>query len=263
MQTRSPWSKFEEVTVRGTERLLKAAFHERVGRFLHVSSLGIYGADGNETVTEESPFNDSDGNRGYYTRSKIESERLVWGYYRNHNLAITVIRPGILYGPGKSPFVARFSLPIGPKLRIAVGRAQQRLPLAFVENVTEGIYLALHSNQAIGKAYNLVDEAIFQKEYLTLLRRVDPNKACTILLSPTPFYPVLSLFEKLCRWTGMTPPFSCYQFKRALASILYDTSRAREELEWFPRVGLMEGLIKVRASIESEIGFQAKQTRAG
>jgi 2-alkyl-3-oxoalkanoate reductase len=257
MQTRSPWSKFEEVTIRGTERLLQAALQERVSRFLHVSSIGVCGVDGRETVTEESPIDHSPGSRGHYTRSKIESEKLVWRYYRKHNLPITVIRPGILYGPGRPPFVARFSLPIGPKLRIAVGRPQQRLPLAFVENVAEGIHLALHCNRAIGKAYNLVDEPVFQKEYLALLRRVDPNKVCTILLSPALFYPVLSLFEQFCRWMGINPPVSRHQLKRALASILYDTSRAREELGWFPRVGVVEGLTKIRASMGH--GFQVSK----
>lgn len=249
VQTGGSWSEFEEVTIRGTERLLEAARREGVKRFLHVSSLGVYGLNGKETITEESPFDNSETSRGHYTRSKIESERLVWKYSRENDLSVTVIRPGVLYGPGRPPFVARLCVPIGPKLRIALGRSQQRLPLAYVENVADAICLALRSNLAAGKSYNIVDQGIFQKEYLAQLRRVDLSKARTILLSPTPLYPFLSLFEQLCRWIGISPPVSRHQFERALASLYYDTSRAHKELGWSARFGVVEGLMEIRRAM--------------
>lgn len=251
MQTASPWRDFEEITVRGTERLLQAACAENVKRFLHVSSLGIYGLNGHGAITEESPLDDGEESRGHYTRSKIEAERLVWKYHREYNLPATVVRPGVLYGPGKSPFVARVCVPIAPKLRIALGRSQQRLPLAYVEDVAEGIDLALRNAGAVGKAYNIVDGGIYQKEYLALLKRAKLSKAHTILLSPTPLYPLLSLFEGLCRWISVTPPVSRHQFERALASLDYDTSRARAELGWSPKIGVAEGLMKIRAATEA------------
>jgi len=249
VQTRGSWSEFEEVTIRGTERLLEAAHREGVKRFLHVSSLGVYGLNGKETITEESPFDDSEASRGHYTRSKVESERLVWKYSREHGLPITIIRPGVLYGPGRPPFVARVCVPIGPKLRIALGRSQQRLPLVYVENAAEAICLALRNHRAIGRGYNIVDDGIFQKEYLAQLRRAELSKARTVLLSPAPLYPLLSLFEQLCRTIGITPPVSRHQFERALASLYYDTSRAREELGWSPKFGVVEGLMEIRAAM--------------
>jgi nucleoside-diphosphate-sugar epimerase len=248
MDTASPWSKFEEITVRGTERLLEAACQEKITRFVHISSLGVYGLNGNEKITEESPFDESEESRGYYTRSKVESERLVWKYHREHNLPVTVVRPGVLYGPGKFPFVARVCVWIAPKLRVALGRSGQSLPLAYVEDVAHAIDLVLRSERATGRAYNVVDDKISQKEYLNLLKHTQLIKAHTILLSPTPLYPFLSLFERLCRWISVTPPVSRYQFERALASLDYDTSRAREELGWSPQVGVAEGLMKIRAA---------------
>ncbi|MGH7827789.1 MAG: NAD-dependent epimerase/dehydratase family protein [Candidatus Binatia bacterium] len=266
VQTDSPWKEFEEITVRGTERLLEAACREGVSRFLHISSLGIYGLDGQGTVTEESSFDDSEKTRGHYTRSKIEAERLVWKYHRDRNLPVTVVRPGILYGPGRSPFVARLCVPIAPSLTIAVGRSHQRLSLSYVEDVAEAVHLALRSNRAVGKAYNIVEEGISQKEYLALLRRVKLIKGRIILLSPTPLYPLLSLLERLCRWLSITPPVSRHQFERALASLSYDTSRAREELGWRPKFGVVEGLMKIRAAMEKagskEQGAGSKERRA-
>ncbi|HWO40506.1 MAG TPA: NAD(P)-dependent oxidoreductase [Candidatus Eisenbacteria bacterium] len=247
METSSPWRDFEEVTIRGTERLLEAACRHSVGRFLHVSSLGIFGT-GSGTITEDSPLDDGLESRGAYTRSKAEAERVVWEYHRERNLPVTVIRPGLLYGPGKSPVVARVSFSIGSKLRVAIGLSQQRLPLAYVEDVADAIHLALNNDRAIGKAYNVVDDGILQKEYLALLRRAKLTRTRTILISPEPIYPLLSMLERSCRWLRIRPPVSRHQFERALASIHYDTTRARRDLGWSPRVHVADGLRRIRAA---------------
>lgn len=246
------WSTFEAVTVRGTEMLLQAASRHKVKRFLHISSLGVYG-DGQDTITEASPFDASSGERGHYTRSKIESERLVWEYAREHGLPTTVIRPGPLYGPGKPPFVARLCVPVGSKFQIIVARSDQYLPLTYVENVAEAICLALEREQAIGRDYNIVDgEALQQGTYLKLLRQVGLSQRHTIVLPPAPLYPMVSLVEQACRWMGVAPPLSRHQLERTLASVRYDTSRAQKELGWSPQVGLVEALLRTMHAARGE-----------
>jgi len=251
VETGGPWSEFEAVTVRGTESLLEAACRQKVRRFLHVSSLGVYGLNGQHTIREDSPLDASQGERGHYTRAKIEAEQLVWQYAREHGLHVTVMRPGLLYGPGRRPVVARLRLPLGSKLQIVVARADQYLPLAYVEHVAEAMHLALHSERAMGRAYNVVDgDALQQGQYLTLLQEVGLSRRRTILLPPTPFYPVVSFCEQMCRWLGVTPPLSRHQLERALASVRYDTTRARQELGWSPKVGLREALRQMRDTQE-------------
>jgi len=246
VETGGDWSAFEQVTVRGTERLLEAACREKVGRFLHVSSLGVYELNGQATITEDSPFDDSPATRGCYARSKIESEKVVWRYHCAHGVPVTVIRPGVLYGPGRPPFVARILVPFGSLLRLAIVQPEQRVGLAYVENVAEAIHLALHSPQAIGRAYNVVDEPVVHRQYLALLRQMGLNRARTIVLPPQPFLVLLSVLEQVCRLVRRPAPLSRHQFERAFASVRYDTSRAREELGWSPQAGLAEALRTIR-----------------
>lgn len=246
MQTRSPWSKFEEITIRGTERLLEAACRERVKRFLHVSSLGMYWLNGEKIITEESPLDPNPNQRGYYTRSKIESEQLVWKYHRDQGLPVTVIRPGLLYSRECYPFATPMSLSFGSQLRIALARRKQTLSLTQVENVADAIHRALRTKQAIGRVYNVVDDPILLGEYLTFLRKFGSKKGRTILIPPGPFYPLLSFVEHVCRWTGQAPPLSRHQFERVLNSVIYDTSRAKEELGWISKGLLAEVITNVR-----------------
>ena len=248
MQANSSWEEFEKVNVRGTERLLEAVCRERVCRFVHVSSLGIYGLRDQETITEQSQLDESAGQRGSYTRSKIESERVIWKYHHERGLPITVVRPGILYGPGR-PFVGRVVIPLGSRRKIVVARRDQRIPLVYVGNAADAIHLALSSDCSIGKAYNIVDsEGVFQRDVLKLLKQIDLSSDRIFLVPPGLFSPVISFVEFVCRSIRFPVPVSRHQFQRAMASVRYDTSHARNELGWSPKVGLEEG---VRRTVEA------------
>jgi nucleoside-diphosphate-sugar epimerase len=247
MDTAGGWEAFEAVTVRGTENLLEAAQRHQVKRFVHVSSLSVYEQLDQATLTEDAPFAQQAEGLGHYSRSKIEAERLVWHYAREYGLPITVLRPGKLYGLGQPPVIAPLRVPVGGKFQIVIASSKQRLPLTHVENAAEAISLALHCEQAVGRAYNIVDgETIQQGTYLTLLREVGLSQARTLLLPPAPLYPLVSLVAQMCRLIGMSPPLSRRQLERALASIRYDTTRAHTELGWRPTVKLVEALQTMR-----------------
>jgi 2-alkyl-3-oxoalkanoate reductase len=248
VKTKGSWSDFYEDTVRGTERLLEAASRENVRRFLHVSSLGILRVNGDETVTEASPFDDAYEYRGAYARAKFQSEDLVWKYHRERGLPVTVVRPGPLYGPGRPPIIARVRMPCGPFFDLAIVRHRQLFPLAHVENVAEAIHLALRCDGVIGRAYHVVDEEIPHRDYLMLLRRAGLAPSRAIFVPPALLYPAVVLVETFCRALGKVPPFSRHRLKRALASAHYDTSRARTELGWSPRLTMVEALARMRAA---------------
>jgi nucleoside-diphosphate-sugar epimerase len=241
------WDDFEAVTVRGTEELLKAACRQQVKQFVHVSTVAIYGVHDQETVTEAFPLDTHTPKRGYYTRSKVESEQLVWRYAQQDGLPVTILRPGILYGLGKPPFIARLRVPLGRTLLAVIARSDQLLPLTFVDNMAAAISLALGREQAIGNAYNIVDsETIRQGRYLELLREYGLLQTRTILLSPTLFLPWIAVGEWVCHRLGVVPPVSRHQLERACVSVRYDTTRARKDLEWTPRVGLVDALNAMR-----------------
>jgi UDP-glucose 4-epimerase len=91
-----------------TRRLLEAATASGVGRFVHLSSVAVYGA-AEGTIDEQTPPRAPlDG----YARSKIASEadcrRAAAGGMR-----VCILRPALVYGPGSAywtePFVRRLA----------------------------------------------------------------------------------------------------------------------------------------------------------
>lgn len=91
---------FQEVNVRGTERLLQAAHEGKAQKFIFCSSVGVYGTiPANMPAGLESPFC---GDNQYH-QSKIEGEEAVQTYIRK-GLNAYIVRPTITYGAGDDGF---------------------------------------------------------------------------------------------------------------------------------------------------------------
>ena len=110
------------VNVLGTRNVIEAATAAGVKRLVHLSSVRAF-SDVNfpDGVTERWPVR-TDGNA--YVDTKIASEHVVLQAHAAGEIAVTIIRPGDVYGPGSRPWVVlpieamksgSFALPAGGK----------------------------------------------------------------------------------------------------------------------------------------------------
>ncbi|HVM98085.1 MAG TPA: NAD-dependent epimerase/dehydratase family protein, partial [Candidatus Acidoferrales bacterium] len=113
VETTGKWEEFAEANIRGTKRVIRAAMEAGVQRVVHISSLSVYDVprDG-VTITEDSAYERETNARGHYSRSKLAADRLAL-WEAAHGAPVVVLRPGLLYGPGKRPPVARQSFTRG------------------------------------------------------------------------------------------------------------------------------------------------------
>jgi len=239
--TTGAWEEFAEVNVRGTRRVIGAAVAAGVRCIVHVSSLSVYAvpADG-VTVTEETPYESEAEARGHYSRSKLAADRAALHSARQ-GAPVVVLRPGVLYGPGKRPPLARQSVSAGP-FRLLLARPGYILPLAYVDNVADAVALALRCEAAVGQAFTIVDENVRQAEYVEQYRT-----ACAegwrALWVPVGAVAVAALVaERTFRLLRRRPPVTYHQVRRATWSATYDCTRARRVLGWQPAVSVAEGL---------------------
>jgi nucleoside-diphosphate-sugar epimerase/predicted dehydrogenase len=220
--------------VTGTHHLLVAARAAGVARFVHVSSIAVYGVHQDAgPVGEQVDYDPHPERRGAYTWSKLEADRLVREASRNGS-GIVVLRPGILVGADGPPFTARLCLGRVRGRTVIVGRGDARLPLCHVDDAARAAVLAVRA-PAAGGAYNLVDETLTQDGWLR-----ERGAALRPLYVPPLLaaLPALAL-ELVWRAAGRgAPALSRYKIRRATESIRYDTSRARRDLGWEPTVGV-------------------------
>jgi nucleoside-diphosphate-sugar epimerase len=244
-----PWQTHQDVNIAGAEAVFMAALKAGVQRVVHASSVIVYGLasppHGN-LVSETTSFPDHPDRWAHYLRSKQAADRLAFDYWREEGLPITVLRLGILYGPGgRSP--DRGLIQLGP-LRLTIGRGRNQMPYAYVGNAVDCMLLAAISPEAIGQAYNVVDEPqVTPHDVAERSAKITGERS---ILTPVPPF-LLSGVARLFEWRNerrdsQTPPkLSRFVVSSAGRNLRYDTSRAREQLGWQSEVTLEEGLRKI------------------
>jgi len=163
-----PWREFVAISIDGTANMLAAAREAGVKRFLHVSSISAYGhPDGEGMVLDESaPLGVKLHKWSYYSRAKVEAEKLVWAVGEADDLPVTVCRPSWMYGPRDRASMPRIIRAIAAGKGKLIGKGSNRLNLTYAGNEAEGCILAATCPEAVGEAYNLSsDGELTQREY--------------------------------------------------------------------------------------------------
>jgi nucleoside-diphosphate-sugar epimerase len=246
VSTHGSWEEFEAVNVRGTETLIARAVAAGVQRIVHVSSLSVYGvpADG-ATIGEDSPYEESGEERGFYARSKLAADQIA---VRAMGTApLTIVRPGLLYGPGRTPPLARRVAALGA-VRVLFASRDYVLPLAYVDNVADAIALALHARAAAGRAYTIVDVHARQADYARLYREISGQRWAAVYVPPVLLRWAASAAEAVAGAAGRRSPVTRHQVDRTLRSATFLTERAHQELGWSPRVSLEAALRRTFAA---------------
>jgi nucleoside-diphosphate-sugar epimerase/predicted dehydrogenase len=232
------WDDYVEGTVRGTERLIDAALAARVERFVYTSSIAVYGVPRGVRgpVTEEAPYPTRDLTP--YIRSKIEAEQIILEAARTKGLPATILRPGVVYGPGGKAGLSRIGYPIG-RWFVIVGLNDIELPLVYVGNVVKALRLAARSGRSVGQVYNVVDDAgITQTGYLDRLSRHSGARYRYVFFP----YVLASTVGVMARAAGRFHPLagkvasllSPFHLRSCVTPLRYDTAKIQRDLGWHP-----------------------------
>lgn len=162
----APWELCEKVNVFGTENLCDVAVEKNVKRFILFSTVSVYGYP----KPDELPVKEDNPKRPgtNYEKSKWLQEGIVEKYYHEKKLPISIIRPAPVYGPRNNYGVATLLFLIA-KFPIIPFPINIEAPFVCV-NVKDVVGAALfvaEKSAAIGEAYNLVDDAMYDmKEFV-------------------------------------------------------------------------------------------------
>ena len=151
-----------EVNVSGTENLLAASVRNGVSRFVHISTIDVYGkVEG--TIDESFPF-EYTGNE--YGDSKIDAEKLCWAYLEK-NLPVVVLRPTVVYGPYNKLWIIKFAERLqSGNWGILKDIGEGACNLVYVQDLINAVILSVETEGAVGQAFNINgSDAITWNEY--------------------------------------------------------------------------------------------------
>ncbi len=153
--------KTMEVNIQGTFNFLKALEKyssklERVINFSTSEVLGSYAYKSTEkSNTNFAPVGEA---RWTYSVSKVAGEHLTYSYYKTKGYPCVTIRPFNIYGPGQ---IGEGAIHIFIKNAIRNktieihGDGDQIRSWCYIDDISQGILLALHKEEAIGEIFNI------------------------------------------------------------------------------------------------------------
>jgi UDP-glucuronate decarboxylase len=207
----------------GTYNLLELACKFN-SKFLYTSTSEIYG-DPSISPQKESYFGNVNPNgvRSVYDEGKRFGEAITFGYLRKHDLDVRIIRIFNTYGPvmlaDDGRVVSNFiNQAIGNKPITIFGGGTQTRSLCYIDDMIEGIKLAMFTLNTKGEVFNLGNPD--ERSILDIAKLV---KNLTYSKSEI-------VFEEL--------PIDDPKSRKP------DISHAKEILGWQPKVSTEEGLKK-------------------
>jgi len=244
-----PWSEFVALSIEGTQHTIEAAARAGVERFLHISSISAYGhPDGEGLVLDETaPLGQHLYRWSYYSRAKVEAEKIVWAAQERGDVPVTVIRPSWLYGERDRASMPRLIRAIAAGKGKIIGDGQNRLNLTYAGNEADGCILAARSEKAVGEAYNLCNDGyITLEEYFNKIAAqigADPvtRKVPYKVVRSAAF--LMEVFGHAIR--KKTPPLvTRYSVWLMGRRCFFSTRKIESELGWRPAVGYDEGVAR-------------------
>ena len=221
-----------ETNVTGTDMVLSACVFNNVNHVVFASSSEVYGEPSNNPITE----NHETKGKTVYAVSKLAGEELVKGYNQTFpNLEYTLARFFNTYGEGQiAQFVlARFvKAVLEDKNPTVFGDGTQSRSYGHVDDVADGLLAILQNPISHGKVYNLGNSS--QLKTLSELAQLvidelRPNSGLTV--------DVLGTFDGSDRLET-----------REIFTRYCDTSLAQAELNYDPKISVVEGIHRIAAS---------------
>src|ERR1700674_432151 len=230
-----------------TRNLLDASLrYARLRRFVLVSSFSVYSNRQKpqwRLLDESCPIEEHPELRGdAYCFAKVKQEQLVSEYGKNFGIPYVVVRPGNVYGAGKSEIVGRVGIgSFGVFLHLGGSNA---IPFTYVDNCAEAIVLAGLVKGVDGDAFNVVDDDLPSSRKFLRLYKENVRRFRSFYVPHVFSHALCYLWEEYSRWSkGQLPPvYNQRRWHAFWKKTRYSNEKLRAKLCWRPGVPTAEGL---------------------
>jgi nucleoside-diphosphate-sugar epimerase len=224
--------------VTATEWLLDEARRAGVARFVYFSSVAVYGVNA-AAILDETAATPPVGQ--LYPDSKIAAEALV-RRAQAAGLDTTIVRPACTYGPRGGAWTIGPIEQIKSGNLVLLGRDRGLVNTGYIDNVVDGVLLAIDSPAAAGETFNLCDgSAITYREfYLRYAAMLGKQTLPSVpaWLARGAMSPPGKALRRLSGRPAVGPWSYHFRFNPSRFSI----DKARRLLQYEPRIGFSEGM---------------------
>lgn len=236
-------SMYRKVNVDGTLKLVKEANEAGVKRFVHCSTVGVYGDVKDIPCTEKSPYNPMDE----YHRTKLEGELTVLDYAKtlaHDGMIVTVNRPAMVYGPDDARMMKLFTTIASGKFKM-IGSGEVLAHLGYIDDQVDSFLLcAVKPRKNVHlEAFNIASEKqITLNNLVALIADAAGVKVSKLKIPVAPVWFAGLLCEGVCGLFGIKLPI----FRRRVCFFThnraFDLSKAKKMINYIPKVTDKDGI---------------------
>jgi nucleoside-diphosphate-sugar epimerase len=240
-EAQAPESHFHQVNVEGTRSLLELASQARVRRFVHGSTIGVYGSAAAGVLDESSPLAPDNP----YGRTKAAAEPIVRSF--DSGLERCIIRISETYGPGDMRLLKLFrGIKTGRYLTVGPGVNQHQL--IYVDDLARGLLKACEAPAANGETIVLAGaEEVTTNQMVTAIAAA-VNSSRRVRHAPLwPFVAAAYVFETTLTPLGVKPPLHRRRLDFFRKSFGFSTAKAEHALGFRAEVPFTEGARRTAA----------------
>ncbi|KVV24872.1 NAD-dependent dehydratase [Burkholderia cepacia] len=227
-QAADPLAAFRAVNVDGALNAARAASRAGARRFVFVSSIKALGETEPGRPWRE---NDPPAPADPYGVSKLEAEVALQALGRSHGIAMTIVRPPLVYGPGVGANFLALMRALDKGVPLPLGAIPARRSVVYVDNLADALLRCAIDSRAADDCFHVADDD--PPTVPGLLRMTGAALGKRARLFPVP---VAAL-----RLAGMVTARRG-AIERLTSDLRLDTGRIGDMLGWRPQHTTEEGL---------------------
>jgi dihydroflavonol-4-reductase len=226
---------FRRVNVDGTRDLLGLAVKARVGRFVHGSTIGVYGSAAAGVLDESSPLAPDN----LYGRTKAEAEVVARGFASK--IPLCIARISETYGPGDMRLLKLFRA-IARERYLTIGDGKNQHQLIYVDDLARGLLAAAEAPAAPGTTVILAGSELLTTDQMALTIAGAVGKPRAPRHVPLwPFTLAALGFENTMPHLGMRPLLHRRRLDFFRKSFRFSTAAAERILNFRAQVSFADG----------------------
>lgn len=226
--------------VEATRLLVELAHAADVQRVVCVSSIAAYGPP-RALVMDEATQPVDPQQPDLYGRTKAQGELEALRLGREWGLAVTVARPGMVYGPRSDAWSVSMLKLVQRGVPTLFGRADGHAFPVYIDNLIDGLLLMAARSEAVGEAFNFVDPPITWEQFFGYYGRMIGRRPRRIP------YPLALGIVGVNRALRLGLPISRDRLRFYQTKTVYPTAKAERLLGYRPAVPIDEGMRRTTA----------------
>jgi len=232
-------NEFFRTNVKGTENILKVSSDMGVKKFIHFSSVAVYGMNPPDRTDETTPFQPC-GN--LYCDTKIAAEKAVWTAHQEARLPVVVIRPANVYGPFSNPWTIRPIKLLNSGQMILINGGIGLCNYVYIDDLLDATLAATKRDQSVGQVYLISHGiAVTWKEFFGYYAQMAGKPK--IRSVPEWLGKAIALgMEITSKLTGKPPKITREAVAFLTRQARFSIEKAKLELGYQPRFSLEEGM---------------------